>query len=138
MQIQKTNNQQSFGMAWEVNAKSLINADPEELKSFKELIDRNSKALDVVTKNFDTLIGAVVKNGKITKIGAGSKIKPTNINDCFACLRKYLFDSLLSPIKEPKFVKKIETNGIIDSKLDSKFVSMVSESVKGADERFRE
>jgi len=137
MQIQQSQNQQSFGMAWKVRADTLTNAKPEELQSLKEFFKGNSEALDTATENFDTFIGAKVNNkGNIIGLIIESFLKPKNREEAKFMIKNQRRDNILYNITLHKYTPKNAGEMKIKDITDSKFIAKIKDTIKGADERF--
>ena len=65
MKLNGINNGPSFGMAWNLNKKSLVGADRAELDLLKNFLDKNGDEIAKRTEGYLTTIYANVKNGEI-------------------------------------------------------------------------
>lgn len=112
-----SNNPPSFGMAFKVNAKSLANANPQEIGKVAEVIRQaGQKQLDGASPFVNCLLVAKVQDGKIKGLGVAAISKELKamfqqIGDGINCLY------FGKKIKDISYVKAMTMEELTPTKL---------------------
>jgi len=138
MQInqQSNRNKQSFGMAWQVEAKSFAKANEGEMQKLKDCLTRCGSRLDDVTRGVETYIEGGVINGKIKTLALTSVTEPKTIKEGLGIFCKSLADIGLAILTvgfyKPKYGQILKFKDLSDDKL----ITAATDTVKGAIKRF--
>lgn len=132
MQVQKFNNQPTFGMSYKINYNSLKYANSDEILKLKQIIQKNKPKLDEITQNIFCNINGIVEGGLIKKIHMFAVPNSKTQINRFGIVMGIIKDIILGKAKSVNYFKSINFNDLDDAKL----IKSIEKVKDGAFNRF--